>query len=202
MPRSALIGWLAATALLPGPLSAQDVDLEWVDRALLDSGEVLLDFGDAQHFEGQIRAAVRVVAAAEFIWTILRDCESAPEYVPKVLACELLETLETDNAQIFRQRVKLTWFLPSLVHDFRLDFEPFSRIGVSRVSGPFEVLDGTWWLVPDDGPGTILVYSLNFDPGMPIPRFVVGRILQRDVPIILAAVRDRAQALQTADSSL
>ncbi len=83
-----------------------------------------------------------------------------------------------------------------------MDYEPYSRIQVSRVSGPFDVLDGTWWLVPREGMGITLVYSLDFDPGMPIPRFVVGRILRRDVPVTLEAIRDRAQALHEAGPSL
>ncbi len=43
----------------------------------------------------------------------------------------------------------------------------------------------------------ILTYFLNFDPGLPIPRFVVGRLLLRDVPVVLAAVRDRAEAVKS-----
>ncbi len=154
-----------------------------------------MDFADSRRFTGSVRAAVRIEAAVDDIWLILKDCESAPEYVPNVQECELLETLEEGMAQVFRQRAKLTWFLPSFEHDFRLDYTPPERIDVNRVSGPFDVLDGTWWLLPGEEMSVTLVYSLNFEPGMPIPRFVVGRILRRDVPVILAAIRDRAEAL-------
>ncbi len=202
MSRSALAGWLAVISFLPEPLAAQDPDLGWIDRAQLDAGTVLVNFGDERRFRGHIRSAVLIEATADHVWAILKDCESAPEYVPNVLACELLDTLEEQNAQVFRQLVKLTWFLPSFEHEFRLDYVPYSRIDVNRVSGPLEVLDGEWWLVPSEEQSTILVYSLNFDPGMPIPRFVVGRILARDVPVVLAAIRDRAEALQQAHPPL
>jgi ribosome-associated toxin RatA of RatAB toxin-antitoxin module len=112
-----------------------------------------------------------------------------------VQECQLLETIEDGMAQIFRQRAKLTWFLPSFEHEFRLDYAPPDRIDVNRVSGPFDVLDGTWWLLPGEEASITLVYTLSFEPGMPIPRFVVGRMLRRDVPIILAEIRDRAEAL-------
>ncbi|HEY5622127.1 MAG TPA: SRPBCC family protein [Gammaproteobacteria bacterium] len=156
---------------------------------------MLVDFGGDRRFEGRIRAAVRIEAKSESIWAILRDCESAPAYVPNVLGCELLETLEDESAQVFRQQVKLAWFLPGFEHDFRLDYEPYTRIAVSRVAGPIDILEGAWWLVPADDSSVTLVYSLQFEPGMPIPRFVLGRILRRDVPIVLAEVRDRAEAL-------
>ncbi len=161
----------------------------------LNAGEVLLDFSGSRRYAGSVRAAVRIDAAVDDIWTILKDCESAAEYVPNVLECKLLETRDDGMVEIFRQRAKLTWFLPSFEHDFRVDYAPPERIEVNRVSGPFEVLDGTWWLLPGEEMSVTLVYSLNFEPGMPIPGFVLGRMLRRDVPVILAAIRDRSEAL-------
>ena len=195
MTRSALAGWIAVISALPVSLSAQDADLDWIIQEELQAGRILVNFGDDQRYRGHIRAAILIEATAERVWAILEDCESAPEFIPNVLACELMETLEQQNAQIFRQRVKFAWFLPSFEHEFRLDYEPYTRIDVNRVSGPMKILDGTWRLVPTAGSSIILIYDLNFDPGMPIPRFVVGRTLRRDLPVILAAVRDRAEAV-------
>ncbi len=194
---SVFAGWVAVISHLSGPLLAQDLDLSWIAHERLKTGEILVEFGDDRRFRGHIRAAVLIDAPAERIWEILEDCESAPEYIPSVLSCELRETLKEQNSQIFRQRVKVAWFLPTFEHEFRLDYKPYSRIDVNRVSGPLGVLEGAWWLVPGAGRSTILTYFLNFDPGLPIPRFVVGRLLLRDVPVVLAAVRDRAEAVKS-----
>ncbi len=194
MTRSALAGWIAVISALPASLSAQDADLDWIVREELQSGRILVDFGEDQRYRGRIRAAVRVAATAEQVWAILEDCENAPEYVPNVMTCELVETLEQQNAQIFRQRIKPRWYLPSFEHEFRLDYQPYTRIDVNRVSGPLGKLEGVWRLLPGSGGGIILIYSLDFEPGLPVPRFIVGRILSHDLPVILAAVRDRAEA--------
>jgi hypothetical protein len=77
---------------------------------------------------------------------------------------------------------------------FRLDYTPYTRIDVNRVSGPIAVMQGTWWLLPRDGGQILLVYELALDPGMPIPRFLVRATLKRDLPKVLAAVRERAEA--------
>jgi len=169
----------------------------------LDSGHlriarlavVLVNFGDDQRYRGHIRAAVLIEATAERVWAILEDCENAPEYIPNVLSCELIETLEQQNAQIFRQRVKPRWYLPGFEHEFRVDYQPYTRIDVNRVSGPLGKLEGTWRLLPRARGGLILIYSLDFEPGLPVPRLIVGRILGHDLPVILAAVRDRAEAV-------
>ena len=194
MTRTALAGWILIVSTWSGQGLAQEPDLSWIAQDQLAARQVLVDFGDDPRFRGFIRAAVMIEAPVERVWAIITDCESATEYVKKVLSCVLLETLEDQDAQIFRQRVKFTWFLPSFEHDFRLDYEPFHRIMVSKASGPLEVLNGTWWFVPGGDRGTTLIYSLNFDPGLPIPRFVVGRTLRNDVPAILTSVRDRAEA--------
>lgn len=195
MTRSALAGWIAVISALPVSLSAQDADLDWIVQEELQAGRILVDFGDDQRYSGHIRAAVLIEATVERVWAILVDCEKAPEYVPNVLSCELIETLEQQNAQIFRQRVKPRWYLPGFDHEFRADYQPYTRIDVNRVSGPLGKLEGTWRLLPRARGGLILIYSLDFEPGLPVPRLIVGRILGHDLPVILAAVRDRAEAV-------
>jgi ribosome-associated toxin RatA of RatAB toxin-antitoxin module len=199
MTRAALVGWTAIFATLTGSACAQDVD--WLDHDVLAAGEVLVDFGTDERFRGHIRTAVLIDAAAENIWAVISDCPRAPEFVPTVQACDLQEA-ERDGAQIYRQRVKLAWFIPSFEHDFRLAYEPYSRIDVSHVSGPMKVLDGTWWLIPDDDAGIILIYSLMIEPEFPRPDFILGRMLQGGIPVALTGVRERAETAYAAGSAL
>jgi len=184
-----LVCTLALTATL-----AQPPEFEWIDEDSLQRGEILTDFGDARRFQGRIRAAVLVNAAPEKIWAILSDCESAPEYLDSVESCELVETLDDGQAQVFRQRAKLRWFMPSFEHEFRLDYEPYDRMRVTRVSGPFEQLDGVWWLVPEASGQTRVVYRLDIEPGPLIPRFLLSRPLRHDILNAMRAVRERAEA--------
>jgi hypothetical protein len=90
--------------------------------------------------------------------------------------------------------VKPAFFLPAFEHVFRLDYEPYERIGVHRVSGPIERMDGDWWLLPQPNGAILVVYELAVDPGLPMPRFFVRSTMRRDVPKILTAVRDLAEA--------
>jgi ribosome-associated toxin RatA of RatAB toxin-antitoxin module len=173
---------------------AQDPGPEWVDETLLQARKVQIDFGDDQRFRGRIRAAVLVNADAKRIWDILKDCEAAPEYLESVLSCEVVETLDDGRAQIFRQRAKLRWFLPSFEHEFRLDYEPYRQITVARVSGPFDRLDAVWHLIAETPTRTRVVYELDLEPGPLIPKFLLSGPLKRDILNALRAVRDRAEA--------
>lgn len=173
---------------------AQPPELDWIDEKLIQGREILIDFGDDRRFRGRIRAAALVDANPEAIWAILSDCESAPEYLDNVQSCELVETLDGGQAQIFRQRAKLRWFTPSFEHEFRLDYEPYDRMRVTRVSGPFDRLDGIWWLVPESPGRTRVVYRLDIEPGPLIPTFMLSQPLRRDVFNAMHAVRELSEA--------
>jgi len=186
-------------ALVLSAPAAQSPDADWIDAALLDRGEIQVDFGGDERFHGLVRAAAVIDAPVETVWNILVDCESAPSYLENVRSCELVETLDGGRAQIFRQRAKLRWFLPAVEHEFRLDYEPYDRIAVNRVSGPFERMSGDWRLQPDERGRTRVVYRLELEPGPLIPDFLLTAPLRRDIVNALRMVRTRAQADQPSD---
>lgn len=170
-------------------------DLAWIDRDAVAAREILVnaDRGN-KPLTVIVKLAAEVDAPPTAIWDVLRACEIAPEYVPNVVSCRKLEELDGGRADLFVQTIKTIFFMPTFEHVFRLDYTPYTRIDVHRVSGPIAELDGTWWLLPQDSGRILLVYELAFDPGMPIPRFLVRATLKRDLPKVVQAVRERAEA--------
>jgi len=194
--------WRRAIALLPILLFATrlsseepEPDLSWIDRQAVASGMV---FYQAERGERPqvvvIKLAVDVAAPPRAIWDVLTACQIAPEYVPNVQSCRKLEVLDNGRADLFVQVIKPAFFIPAFEHVFRLDYTPYTRIDVHRVSGPIAHMDGSWWLLPQQDGHTLVVYDLALDPGFPIPRFFVRATLKRDLPKVLAAVRERAEA--------
>jgi ribosome-associated toxin RatA of RatAB toxin-antitoxin module len=169
--------------------------LDWLDRDALAAREVLVHADRSDRpLTVNVQLAAEVDAPPQDIWAVLRACDVAPEYVPNVMSCRTLEEVDGGRGELFVQTVKPIFFMPAFEHVFRLDYTPYSRIDVSRVSGPIAHMQGTWWLLPQDTGRILLVYELELDPGMPIPRFMVRATLKRDLPKVVAAVRDRAEA--------
>ncbi len=189
-----------STLALANGAQAQEPDNSWIDREGLRAGEILVSFGDDNRFRGVIKAAVLIDADPRSIWEILRDCESAPEYVPHVLSCELIETRDDGRTEVFQQEVKYVWFLPQFGHVFSMRSRPYDRIEVQRVAGPIEHLESVWRLLPSADDKTLLTYDLELRPGMPVPRFMIGASLRRDIPIILTEVRKRAETVASGDN--
>ena len=175
--------------------ACEEPDLGWIDRDALANGEVLVRaVKDPRPLTVSVKVAVLVAAPPEAIWKVLVACQVAPEYVPNVVRCRSLEVVDGGRAELFVQTVKPAFFLPTFEHVFRLDYDPYRRIDVHRVSGPIARMDGSWWLLPQPDGRTLLVYELALDPGMPVPRFFVRATLKRDLPRIVSAVRQRAEA--------
>jgi hypothetical protein len=187
------IALLALFSIASGAVA--EPNLDWLDRDALAAGEVLVqaDHGD-RRLTVNVQLAAEIDASPTAVWEVLRACEVAPEYVPNVVSCRKLEEVDDGRGELFVQTVKPIFFMPTFEHVFRLDYTPYSRIDVSRVSGPIAHMQGTWWLLPQDTGRILLVYELELDPGMPIPRFMVRATLKRDLPKVLAAVRERAEA--------
>jgi len=175
--------------------AAAQPNLDWIDRDAIAAREVQIFVERSDRpLTAEVKLAAEVDAPATAIWDVLKACEIAPEYVPNVQSCRKLEELDGGRAELFVQTVKPVFFLPTFEHEFRLDYTPYSRIDVNRVSGPIAHMQGTWWLLPEDNGRILLVYELALDPGMPIPRFLVRATLKRDLPKVIAAVRERAEA--------
>jgi hypothetical protein len=187
----ALFGHMHHARAQTGP----EPDLGWIDRDAVAARDIQVnaDRGD-RPLTVLIRIAAEVDAPPLAIWKILTACEIAPEYVPNVVSCEKLEELDGGRAELFVQTIKPIFFLPTFEHVFRLDYTPHSRIDVHRVSGPIAYMEGSWWLLPQDSGRILLVYQVAVDPGLPIPRFLVRATMKRDLPKIMMAVRERAEA--------
>jgi hypothetical protein len=194
-----LLGLAALVAAALGgvhPSQAQtDPDLTWIDRDAVAAREIIVNADRSDRpLTVLVRIAAEVDAPPAAIWKILRACEIAPEYVPNVVSCKKVEELDGGRADLFVQTIKPIFFLPTFEHVFRLDYTPYTRIDVHRVSGPIAHMEGSWWLLPQDGGRVLLVYEVAVDPGLPIPRFLVRATMKRDLPKIMQAVRERAEA--------
>jgi hypothetical protein len=175
--------------------AAAQPNLDWIDRDAIAAREVQIFVERSDRpLTAEVKLAAEVDAPATAIWDVLKACEIAPEYVPNVQSCKKLAELDGGRAELFVQTIKPVFFLPTFEHEFRLDYTPYSRIDINRVSGPIAHMQGTWWLLPEDNGRILLVYELALDPGMPIPRFLVRATLKRDLPKVIAAVRERAEA--------
>jgi hypothetical protein len=189
----AAVATLGAFGAGLAPAADREPDLSWLDRTLLERGEVQVHPDQIEHGVVHMRFAVKVAAPVPKLWDVLKDCPRSAEYTPNIVSCRSLEILDDGRAELFTQTIKVAFFVPSFEHVFRLSYDPYTHIGVHRVSGPIDVLDGDWWLLPQTEGGVLLINELAIDIGLPVPRFLIRATMRREVPKMLTGIRDRAQ---------
>jgi len=194
--RVATLAALAALGALPAgrPCAAPPpADVSWLDHAVLDRREVQVLAEATEHGVVHMRFAVKISAPVARLWDVLKDCPASAEYTPNIVSCRSLEILDEGRAELFSQTIKIAFFLPSFEHIFRLDYDPYDHIGVHRVSGPIDLLDGNWWLVPEEDGTIVLMNELALDIGLPVPRFLVRATMRREVPKMLLGIREHSE---------
>lgn len=161
---------------------------EQSELAQLYKGEVIVRSDESD--KRRVQAAILIDSPAQPIWNVLTDCNHTPEFIPNLKSCRILQPGE--DTRITEQQVKFSRFLPAVTYVIQSNYQKFRRIDFKKVSGDLRALEGSWALEEiSKGQYTILVYSLFVDPGFFIPHGIVQRNLQKDLPNILLAVRNR-----------
>ena len=190
---TAMLAAFVATGRMALAEAPDGPDMSWIDRAKLEQGEIEVRTDrDGRHVI--VDTAALMAAPATTIWSVITECEVAPEYVPNVETCEQIEVLDDGRAAVFVQQIKPIFFLPRFEHVFRLDYTPHERIDMRRIDGPIEEMSGRWWLMPQQDGRVLVMHSLTVNPGFPVPRFLLRATMKNDLSKILEAIRDRSEA--------
>jgi len=180
----------------PAALAAQPGWLEepFVQQRLAQ-GEVVVESGgafDPGAPRGQVRAAVRIPAPAETIWSVMTDCAEALQYVPGLRRCRRIDGAADGRWEDIEHEVRYSWLLPGVRYVFRAQYERPHRMDFHRVSGDLKTVEGTWLLTGTrDGTATLVEYAVYVDPGFWTPQFLVTQTLRKDVSAVLSGLRER-----------
>ena len=192
-------GFVALTLVLLQPSVAAPAG-EWVtDPAIqqrLAAGDVVVAASaiDPAHPRGRVRAAVRIEATPEAIWSAVTDCRQALAFVPGLRHCRRIDGAPDGSWQDVEHEVRYSWLLPSVRYVFRAVYRPPHRIDFHRISGDLKEEEGSWLLnATADGSATVVEYEVYVDPGFWIPQTLIARWLRLDLPQALTGLRDRVE---------
>ena len=194
MSRNELLALGLIACSIADVASAQTADLDWVDWDLVDAGEVVYVTEKVDKGTVRIDLAIAMQTDRDTLWDMLTACEISPEYVPHVVECRRIASIDDCDCEFFEQTVKPAFFLPRFEHVFELEYFRPDRIKVSHVSGPIDRMEGGWRLIERAENDIVLIHSLTLKPGFPVPPLFVRNTLRSDLPKVLMALRERAEA--------
>jgi len=133
-------------------------------------------------------------AEAGVVYSLFRDPETFPEFMPNVTSIEVTERGESWSVSHWvtdLDGAPLEWREVDSYDDAEhvVDFQ--------LIDGDVEQFEGRWAFVPCDG-GTLAVCELQYSLGIPVLEEAVGPTLQQkiehNIDLMLTAVRERVEA--------
>jgi Polyketide cyclase / dehydrase and lipid transport len=154
-----------------------------------------------------LRAELDIAAPVSVVWAVLVDCDKAPQHVPGMESCKILERDGAGLWDIREHRVKLPWF-PFVLHNVvRSDYEPQTRLRYQKARPDGQRLDGEWQLTPINGPliigkgGTHIVYVGYLTGVLPIPEPLLRAYVRQGIEAVRAESLSRARAFSRSNPS-
>ena len=143
----------------------------------------------------RIFGSIEIDAPASEIWEIMLDCTRAPEFVPGLKSCRIIETGPEGSWDIREHKINAGFIFTDVVNVFRSEYIPNRQITFRLVGGDLKMQEGTWQLeqLGGDQPRTRVIYHARLAIGRPVPRFMVRRSVRADMPGVFLALKNVAE---------
>lgn len=170
--------------------------LAWTssEEAALLRGDILVEVRELPRPApgGRVHAGVDIPVAAPALWDLMLDCANAPNYVPKMTHCRVIERSADSSSDLREQRVRFLPGLSDLKLRFRSHYAPPREIRFVKDGGDLAILEGSWQIQSLGPNASRLHYQADMATKTPFPAGLVRSGLRRDTQAILHAVRAEA----------
>ena len=188
-----------------GPIDAPVFDLTKEERSLLSEDRTVVRVSPDRHGDtaAVVFGSIEIDAPQSVVWDLMLDCDRAPELVPGLTSCKVIESGPDGQWDIREHRINFSIFYSNVVNIFRSDYIPDKEIRFHLVGGDLKTQEGTWRLeaTSADQTRTRVLYRARLAVGKPVPRFLVRRSIRKDFPKVLRSLKDAAEkAVKSADA--
>lgn len=177
------------TADVKALTSGETIARAWHDKARSDKAY-------------SIFAAIDVNAPPQAVWAIMTDCAMNVKIVKNMKNCTVIERSKTGRWDIREQISGGGFMKPKVRSVFRSEYQPYSRITISRAGGDMKVQNGVWRLAPLKGGKTRLTYHAHSRSPINVPASMLRGAAQKNMPKILMNLRQAAEDKYSAHSTV
>lgn len=155
-------------------------DLAWNQQKALLQGEILVETRSHSAWGGAVTAQMYLPIARSHVWQQLTDYPRWVQYFPDVTKSEVLYRGEVKRLYQVAQKTFL--FLTAQVEIYLNVFEILGQhIQFRLEKGTFTDFTADLKL-QDCGDGTLLTYSVQATPNIPIPTIFIQQAMQMELP--------------------
>ena len=185
---------LLILSVVADPQSAYAASTDGDDDATrLNRGEILVHTIHDKKSGGAARVTALFHTNTNKIWDTIGYCKYEYIYVRGLELCEVL----VPGLTLIRKhhRVNNNWYTPTIDFVFEANRSSPTHGEFHLVEGNLKVMEGQWDFQPIEGSGSIVVtHDIRIQSRFPAPRWLVRRVLKKDLPDMLACLRGLASA--------
>lgn len=172
---------------------ADPADSQAVELAQLMRGEILVQTVHEEKSGGAAKVSALFYTSMNNIWNVVGYCKLEFVYVRGLEYCEVLDTSTFFVKK--RHRVNNNWYTPTIDFTFEASRSSPDHGEFHLVEGNLKVMEGQWNFEQLAETNAILVtHEIRVRSRFPAPRWLVRRVLKKDLPNMLACVRGLADA--------
>lgn len=145
--------------------------------------------------EGTVQS-IEIPASPDFIFEVLADLESYPEWISAMREVEILERDGDDRPQ--RARFLVDAMIKEIAYDLEYVHEPPLRMSWAAVPGDdIRQMVGSYDLTELESGGTDVVYALMVEPEFKVPGFLRRQAERQLIGTALRGLKKRVDELST-----
>jgi carbon monoxide dehydrogenase subunit G len=187
------------TAVMPSPVYAGAMfgsDWSRSDLATLLKGEILLQTRPHSAWGGAVTASMYLPIARKAAWQQLTDYPRWVQYFPDLIRSEVLnygDGLAHKGKRLYQVASKAFLFFSAQVEIYLKVLEVSSQTATQQIqfrmeSGSFHDFSADLEL-QDYGDGTLLTYSVQATPTIPVPSALIQQAIRLDLPANMRRMR-------------
>ena len=143
--------------------------------------------------EGTVQS-IEIPASPEFIFEVLADLESYPQWITAMREVEILERDEDDRPH--RAQFLVDAMIKEIAYELNYVHEPPLRMSWTAVPGDdIRQMVGSYDLTELEGGGTDVVYSLMVEPEFKVPGFLRRQAEKQLIGTALRGLKKRVDEL-------
>jgi len=178
---------LPITTVTPDSLSGE--------KTKLLNGEVIVALSNLEDGVTGVQGQIYIAASPKKVWEVLTDYNNHKFFVPNIIDSGILSDNGNEKVMFEKGKTKMFIFQKEVYIKMKVWGENLTRLCFQQITGDFKVYKGEWLLVDyPQGAGTFLTYKAEVKPDFYAPQFAVRNVQHRDCPIMLSAMKKKAEA--------
>jgi hypothetical protein len=177
-------------------LSEKRADSSTEELTKLLNGDIIVATSDLKDGVTGVTGKIYIDAPSKNIWSAITDYRNQKYFIPKLIDSGLISDNGSEQVMFETGKTGILFFRKTVYIKLKVNGEYSKRLSFQQLEGDFKVYQGEW--VIDEclnGKGSMLTFRAKIKPDFFAPAYFVRNVQRQDLPMVLEAMKKRAETM-------